>query len=69
MLLTRKASSTAVAPSRLARGLSGVLAKTMDRRSFLKRSGVTVGAGAHASQLPFPLIDPAQAPTAPSGSG
>ncbi|WP_423839247.1 twin-arginine translocation signal domain-containing protein [Undibacterium luofuense] len=31
--------------TRLSRGLSAVLSKTMDRRAFLKRSGVTLGAG------------------------
>ena len=56
MLLTRKATATAVSQGRLARGLSGVMAKTMDRRAFLKRSGITVGAGAVASQLPFSMI-------------
>ena len=61
MLLTRKATSEAVPQARLSRGLSGVLAKTMDRRTFLKRSGVTVGAGAVASQLPFNMIGTAQA--------
>ena len=49
MLLTRKATSSAVPQNRLARGLSGVLAGTMDRRTFLKRSGVTVGAGGAAT--------------------
>ena len=44
MLLTRKATSSAVPQPRLARGLP--LAKTLDRRGFLKRSGLTVGAGA-----------------------
>jgi formate dehydrogenase major subunit len=61
MLLTRKASEHAVPQSRLARGLAGVLAKTMDRRAFLRRSGVTLGAGAAAAQLPFSLISEAQA--------
>jgi formate dehydrogenase major subunit len=61
MLLTRKASSQAVAQPRLSRALSGVLAKTMDRRTFLKRSGVTAGAGAVASQLPFSMIQKAEA--------
>ncbi len=61
MLLTRKATSTAFPQPRLARGLSGVLAKTMDRRAFLKRSGITVGAGAVASQLPFSMIGQAEA--------
>ncbi|OGA11402.1 MAG: formate dehydrogenase, partial [Betaproteobacteria bacterium RIFCSPHIGHO2_12_FULL_69_13] len=60
MLLTRKATA-AVPQSRLARGLSGVLAKTMDRRTFLRRSGVTLGAGAAASQLPFSMIGSAEA--------
>ncbi|MCG6951175.1 MAG: formate dehydrogenase subunit alpha, partial [Betaproteobacteria bacterium] len=43
------------------------LAKTMDRRAFLKRSGVTLGAGAAAAQLPFNLIGEAQA--AADGAG
>jgi len=61
MLLTRKATSSAVPQSRLSRGLSGVLAKTMDRRTFLKRSGVGAGSVAVASQLPFSMIGEAQA--------
>ena len=61
MLLTRKSASAPSAQSRLARGLSGVLAKTMDRRAFLKRSGVAAGAGAFASQLPFNMIGKAEA--------
>ncbi|HJS38047.1 MAG TPA: formate dehydrogenase subunit alpha [Burkholderiales bacterium] len=61
MLLTRKASGQAVPQPRLSRALSGVLAKTMDRRAFLRRSGVTLGAGAVAAQLPFGMIGEAQA--------
>ncbi|MDH3320602.1 MAG: molybdopterin-dependent oxidoreductase, partial [Betaproteobacteria bacterium] len=61
MLLTRKASAQAVPQSRLARGLAGVLAQTMDRRAFLRRSGITLGAGAAAAQLPFSMIGEAQA--------
>ncbi|TMH68225.1 MAG: twin-arginine translocation signal domain-containing protein [Betaproteobacteria bacterium] len=61
MLLTRKATGTAAPQARLSRGLSGALAKTMDRRTFLKRSGVGVGAGAVASQLPFSMIGTAEA--------
>jgi formate dehydrogenase major subunit len=61
MLLTRKATSSAVPQPRLARGLPGVAAKTIDRRGFLKRSGITVGAGAVASQLPFNIIGKAEA--------
>src|SRR5262245_44797297 len=59
MLLTRKATGQAVAQPRLSRSITPV--KTVDRRAFLKRSGITVGAGAVASQLPFSLIGEAQA--------
>jgi formate dehydrogenase major subunit len=38
-----------------------MLAKTLDRRAFLKRSGVAVGAGAFATQLPFSMIGKAEA--------
>jgi formate dehydrogenase major subunit len=68
MLLTRKASDQAAPQSRLARGLSGVLAKTMDRRAFLRRSGVTLGAGAAAAQLPFSMIGEAQAQAQGAGN-
>ncbi len=69
MLLTRKSTPHAAPPApvtraangRLARGLAGIPVKTLDRRTFLKRSGVTVGAGAVASQLPFSIVDQAQA--------
>ena len=45
MLLTRKAAREAVPQSRLARTIP---IKTLDRRTFLQRSGITVGAGAVA---------------------
>ena len=61
MLLTRKSASAPSAQGRLARGLAGVLAKTIDRRTFLQRSGVAAGAGAFASQLPFNMIGKAEA--------
>src|SRR4051794_30145187 len=61
MLLTRKASSSAVPQARLSHAVSGVLAKTIDRRAFLKRSGLGIGAGAVASQLPFSMIGTAEA--------
>ncbi len=66
MLLTRKATTQAVPLSRLARSAAAA-AKTMDRRAFLKRSGVTVGAGAVASQLPFSMIGEVQAKDEPAG--
>src|SRR6476619_2477611 len=59
MLLTRKATSQAVPQARLSRGLPAI--STMDRRAFLRRSGVTLGAGAVASQLPFSMIGEAEA--------
>ena len=61
MLLTRKSNGNVVPRSRLAQGLSGVLAKTIDRRTFLKRSGLAAGAGAAAAQLPFNMIGEAKA--------
>ena len=69
MLLTRKSATTSPAQSRLARGLAGMLANTIDRRTFLKRSGVTAGAGAFASQLPFNLIGKAEAAGATKEEG
>jgi formate dehydrogenase major subunit len=61
MLLTRKASTQAAPQARLARAATGAVAKTMDRRTFLKRSGIGVGAGAVAAQLPFNMIGEVQA--------
>ena len=55
MLLTRKSSSTGGTSSSalvasLARGVSRAI-PTMDRRAFLRRSGLGVGAGIAVSQL------------------
>jgi formate dehydrogenase major subunit len=61
MLLTRKAASVSASPSRLTRNVAGMLGRTIDRRTFLKRSGVTLGAGAVAAQLPFSIVEKAQA--------
>jgi len=67
MLLTRKSTGDFARPSsgrfesQVRRSLSGMLAKTMDRRAFLKRSGVAAGAGAFAAQLPFNMIGKAEA--------
>jgi len=68
MLLTRKATSAAVPQNRLARGLSGALASTIDRRTFLKRSGITVGAGAVAANLSYNMIGAAEAKDEPGGA-
>jgi formate dehydrogenase major subunit len=64
MLLTRKAAGQAVPQARFARAIS---LKTLDRRAFLKRSGITLGAGAVAAQLPFSMIGEAKAKNEPSG--
>ena len=70
MLLTRKSAGAPAhsSSSRLSRSLSGMLAKTLDRRAFLKRSGVAAGAGAFATQLPFSMIGKAEAAPEKSGS-
>ncbi|HEY5636306.1 MAG TPA: formate dehydrogenase subunit alpha [Burkholderiales bacterium] len=68
MLLTRKAHAHAAPQTRLARGLGMLRPDTMDRRGFLRRSGITLGAGAVATQLPFNLIGRADA-ASPAGAG
>ncbi len=61
MLLTKKSNSVSAAKSRLARGVAGMTGKTIDRRAFLKQSGITLGAGAVVSQLPFNIVGKAEA--------
>ena len=61
MLLTRKSASVSSSSSRLTRNVAGMLGRTIDRRTFLKRSGVTLGAGAIAAQLPFNIVEKAEA--------
>jgi formate dehydrogenase major subunit len=60
MLLTRKTDTARAAAPRLSRGLGARIA-TMDRRAFLKRSGIVAGVGAFASQLPYGTMGKAQA--------
>ena len=64
MQLQRRSGATA-APggltASLARGVRSALASTMDRRSFLKRSGIGIGAGAAAGALSFDMIGKAEA--------
>ena len=66
MLLTRKSESAPASGPRLKRQ-SGARMSTMDRRTFLKRSGLAAGAGAFASQLPYGAIG--QATAAAEGDG
>ncbi|MFN7086140.1 MAG: formate dehydrogenase subunit alpha [Burkholderiales bacterium] len=61
MLLTRKSNDVSAAPGRLVQGVSQLLGKTIDRRTFLKRSGITLGAGAVATQLPFNIVGKSEA--------
>ncbi len=75
MLLTRKSTGEGAAPlSRtlvdgLARGLSRAI-PTMDRRKFLRRSGLGLGAGITASQLSLVRkADAADASSASSAAG
>ncbi len=66
MILTRKSSQTAAAPNRLARGASAFLGKTIDRRTFLQRSGLAAGGAAALSQLPFSMMRKAEAADTPA---
>ena len=68
MLLTRKSTSVSSATGRLTRSVSSMLGRTIDRRTFLRRSGIALGAGAVASQLPFSMVEEAQA-AAPTTGG
>ncbi|MCE9660935.1 MAG: formate dehydrogenase subunit alpha [Burkholderiales bacterium] len=70
MLLTRKSSGRGSAPasslvSSLERGVGRAI-PTMDRRSFLRRSGLGVGVGLATSQLS--LVRKAKAADAPAGA-
>ncbi|HWT54302.1 MAG TPA: formate dehydrogenase subunit alpha [Rhodocyclaceae bacterium] len=49
--------------------LDGILPEALDRRTFMKRSGMVAGAGAFASQLPFNLIGAAEARGEPPPEG
>jgi formate dehydrogenase major subunit len=70
MLLTKiDSGATESAPAarpRFRRGV-GVSLPTLDRRTFLKRSGLVAGAGAFASQLPLGAIGNAEAADQPAG--
>jgi formate dehydrogenase major subunit len=59
MMLTKTSSGTT--PSRLRRTSSGAPAGTLDRRTFLKRSGLVAGGAAFASQLPYNVMGKAEA--------
>jgi formate dehydrogenase major subunit len=68
MLLTKKTDSVSAAGPRLRRAI-GARLPMMDRRTFLKRSGLVAGAGAFASQLPYGAIGKADAAADAAGGG
>ena len=72
MLLTKKSDSTVRAGSpfvhRLQRGLAQAI-PTMDRRAFLRRSGLGVGVGLAATQLTLVKKSQAAGPNKGDGSG
>jgi len=61
MLLTRRTQGRAQAINPLARAATALAARTVDRRAFLKGTGITAGAAAFASQLPLGMIGSASA--------
>ena len=66
-MLTKKRNGVAIGP-RLTKALAGVIGGSMDRRTFLKRSGLAAGGVAVASTLPLGHVKTAQAATAyPAG--
>jgi formate dehydrogenase major subunit len=65
-MLTRIGNSTSAGRPRLGRKAPVLRPAAMDRRAFLKRSGVTFGAGAVASQFAFNIIGRAEAEEAPA---
>lgn len=66
-MLTKKSNGVAGRP-RLTKALAGVVGGSMDRRTFLKRSGVTAGGIALASALPAGMVKKAEAASAAAGN-
>ena len=62
-MLTKTSDGVANGP-RLKKALAGVIGGSMDRRTFLKRSGVTAGGAALASALPLGMVKEAKAAAA-----
>ena len=59
-MLTRKTNGVANGP-RLSKAFAGLVGSAVDRRTFLKRSGLTAGGLAAASALSFGRVQSAQA--------
>jgi len=62
-MLTKTSDGVARGP-RLKKALAGVIGGSMDRRAFLKRSGVTAGGAALASVMPLGMVKEAKAQSA-----
>ncbi len=67
MLLTRKSQGRTQAMNPLARAAAALGVRTVDRRTFLKGTGLGAGAAAFASQLPLNLLGEASAAEARTG--
>ncbi|HEY5763452.1 MAG TPA: formate dehydrogenase subunit alpha [Rhodocyclaceae bacterium] len=63
---TRSADSAAPLVGTTQAQSSGILGQTIDRRTFLKRSGVAAGGGVLATQLPYSMIGRAEAAAPPN---
>ena len=59
-MLTRKTNGVASGP-RLSKALGGMAASAIDRRTFLKRSGIAAGTMAAASGMSFGMVRKARA--------
>ncbi len=66
-MLTKKHNGVANGP-RMSKALAGVLGGAIDRRTFLRRSGLTAGGAALASTVPVGMIQRAEAQTAVTGA-
>ena len=67
MLLNRKSEGRTERANPLSRAMGALAARTVDRRAFLKGTGITAGAAAFASQLPLNMIGEANAASATGG--
>ncbi len=65
-MLTKRTNGVANGP-RLSKALAGTLGRAIDRRTFLKRSGLTAGGIAAVSTLPMGMVKKAEAATKGSG--
>ena len=68
MLLTKRSTQAAQPLDPLVHGGAFLSPRTVDRRSFLKGSGIAAGAAAFASQLPLTMVAEARAEPARTGN-